>query len=110
MEITLSSGAIASMKTKLTAGDYDIIKEVYVDHILSQKEDTKGGYPAEVYTKAKYKLLSVAIEKITIGEKTIAPITEEYLRGMDIPDIEKLELEATKIKEFSTIGETAKKK
>lgn len=107
--ITLSKEKKAFIKEKLTAGEYDSVKEVYMDHIISQK-DEKSTYPASVLTKAKYKLLSVITDRIEIGKEIIKPVSEEYLKSMDIADIEKLELEANKIKSTSIIGETIKKK
>ena len=114
-EIQLSKGKKAFIKPKLTAGDYDCVKEVYMDYLLSKKDDPKKEedgkmYPAQVYTQAKYVLISTIIDRIEDGEKIVKPVSAEYLRGLEISDIEKLEIEGNKIKASSIIGEEAKKK
>ena len=109
LEITLSNKKKAFIKEELTAGEYDLVKEVYMDYIISQK-DEKSTYTASIMTAAKYRLLSVITDRIEIGKETIKPVNEEYLKSMNISDIEKLEQEANKVKGNSIIGETTKKK
>ena len=111
----LPSGAVAYLKPELTAGEYDEVQSVFFESVnfdvgMDGKLKRDFKFNPGVMIKARYKLLAVAITKIERDGKVNDKITEDYIKGMGMKDVELMAKEADKMYQTSSLDAEAKKK